>query len=273
MRMWNWIFMLSICGTVNAQVLQNPTSAYYTGAGAYSVDHTDVFSFTANPAALAQEKEISAGVYGERRFLMAALSNYRLAAVLPTPSGNFGLEGDYFGFNNYNQSRLGLAYSRQLGKKLSAGLQFNYHAFAIAGYGKMQAITIGAGAVFHLTELLNAGIRINNPPGAGFGAEKLPFAYTGGFGYDASEKVFISLEILKEKNQPVSINAGIQYEVTRRLLLRAGLATATGSGCLGIGFFWSDFRFDVVSGVHPLLGITPGFLFCYNLKKKKSYEN
>ncbi len=251
-----------------AQTLRKPISANYTGLGAYSLNHVDVFSFTANQAALAQLKNTTAAVYGERRFLLNELNNYTAAIGLPTSSGNFGLKTNYYGFTDYNETRLGLAYGRKLGTKMDIGVQFNYHGIKISGYGNASAISFELGTIFHLTDQLHAGVHINNPVGGKFGKnnqEKLSSVYTVGLGYDASEKFFISTEIQKEEDQPVNVNAGMQYKFLPQLLARVGMSTATSSGWIGIGLTWKSLRLDVTSSYHPQLGITPGLLILVSL--------
>jgi hypothetical protein len=52
--------------------------------------------------------------------------------------------------------------------------------------------------------------------------EKLASVYSMGIGYDASEKFFMSIEIEKEENKPVNVNAGLQYKFLSQLLTRIG---------------------------------------------------
>ena len=105
--------------SANSQILRRPVAAGYTGLGAYSLNHVDVFSFTANQASLAQLKNTSAGVYGERRFLLSELNNYTAVIGLPTATGNFGIKANYSGFSDYNETQIGLAYARKLGDRKS----------------------------------------------------------------------------------------------------------------------------------------------------------
>ena len=119
------LLLLSIHFIINGQAVRRPVTAVYTGLGAYSIDHVDVFSFTNNQASLAQMKNASAGVYGERRFMLEELSLYQLAIAVPTNSGNFGVKAGYFGFSDYNESQMGLAYARKLGSKLDVGVSSN----------------------------------------------------------------------------------------------------------------------------------------------------
>ena len=256
-----------------AQTLRKPVSANYIGLGAYSLNHMDVFSFTSNQASLAQLKTAAAGAYGERRFLLDELNNYTAVLALPTTTGNFGVKTNYYGFNDYNETQLGLAYGRKLGNKVDIGAQFNYHGIRIAGYGNASAISFELGAVMHISDKLHAGVHVSNPAGGKFGKdqqEKLSSVYTIGLGYDASEKFFVSAEIEKEENQPVNVNAGMQYKFLPQLLARIGMSTATSSAWFGLGFNIKSFRIDVTTSYHPQLGITPGLMLLFNFNKKEN---
>lgn len=266
------ILLFILCySCASAQTVRRPIAAFYTGLGTYSINHVDVFSFTNNQASLAQMKSVAAGVYGERRFMLDELSLYQLAIAVPTKSGNFGVKAGYYGFSEYNESQIGLAYARNLGTKLDVGLQFNYNGVQVSGYGNASAVSFEIGTILHLTDKLNAGIHAYNPVGGKFGKnaeEKLASVYTIGLGYEASDKFFVSAEIEKEENQPVNINAGMQYRFLSQLMARAGIATNTSNVYAGVGLFLKTFHIDVVASYHPQLGITPGLLLIYNSNKK-----
>ena len=258
---------------INGQTVRRPVAAIYTGLGAYSINHADVFSFTTNQASLAQMKNASAGVYGERRFMLDELSLYQLAIALPTNSGNFGVKAGYFGFSDYNESQMGIAYARKLGSKMDIGVQFNYNGIMLNGYGNSSALNFEIGTVFHLTDKLNAGIHAYNPVGGKYGKnseEKLASIYTVGLGYEASDKFFVSAEIEKEENQPVNVNAGFQYKFLPQFIARAGIATNTSNVYAGVGLFIKTFRLDVVASYHPQLGVTPGLILIYDFSKNQN---
>ncbi|MDZ4794162.1 MAG: hypothetical protein SGI83_07780 [Bacteroidota bacterium] len=262
--------LLLLVTCLQAQTLRRPIAASYTGLGAYSIQHADVFSFTANQASLAQLKNTAAAVYAERRFLLTELTNYTAVAGIATSSGNFGIKANYSGFTDYNETQLGLAYGRKLGTKLDIGAQFNYNSIRISnGYGSASAISFELGTVLHLSDKLHTGLHINNPVGGKFGKdqqEKLSSVYGFGIGYEASEKFFISTEIEKEEDQPVNVNAGFQYKFIPQLLVRAGMASATSTAWLGLGLTVKSFRLDLTTSYHPQLGITPGILMMFNFK-------
>jgi hypothetical protein len=255
-----------------SQTVRRPVTALYTGLGAYSMRHADVFSFTSNQASLAQLKNTSAGVFGERRFMLEEMSLYQAAVGVLTSSGNFGFKGGYYGFSDYNETQLGLAYARSLGNKIDVGVQFNYNAIRINSYGNASAVNFEIGTILHLTEKLHAGLHAYNPVGGKFGKnedEKLASVYTIGMGYEASEKFFVSAEVEKEENQPVNVNAGMQYKFLKQLMARTGIATSSSNVYLGAGFFFNSFRLDAVISYHPQLGISPGLLILYDFTKKQ----
>jgi hypothetical protein len=247
-----------------SQVLRKPAAAIY-GIGAYSIRQADVFSFCSNQAALVQIKHTTAGIYGERRFLLEALNDYHGAIAVVSPAGNFGVKMRCYGAAAYRETQFGLAHARKLGNKLDIGIQFNYNNKTISGYGAESEITVECGAVFHLSEQLHTGIHISNPAG-----NMLPLVVAMGIGYEASDLFFISGEIIKEEDQPVNINLGLQYKLLDRVIARAGLSAATSSASLGIGFIWEKLRIDIVSTHHPQLGITPGLMIIWTGFSKKA---
>ena len=267
------LLFLSIHFIINGQTVRRPVGAVYTGLGAYSNNHVDVLSFSNNQASLAQMKNASVGVYGERRFMLNELSLYQFAIAVPTNSGNFGVHAGYFGFSDYNESQMGLAYARKLGNKVDVGVQFNYNGIQAIGYGNSSAVNFEIGTIFHLTDKLNAGVHAYNPVGGKYGKdseEKLASIYTVGLGYEASDKFLVSAEIEKEENQTVNVNAGMQYKFLPQFMIRAGIATNTSVLYGGASLFLKTFRLDVVASYHPQLGVTPGLLLIYDFKKKEN---
>ena len=255
-----------------SQSLRQPVAAMYTGLSAYSTKHTDVFSFVNNQAALAQTKNTTAGVYGDRRFMLAATSTYVAAVAVPSALGNFGVNLLYSGFKNFNEYQVGLAYGRSLGSAVDVGVQFNYYGYRVPGYNNAGTVNFEFGAVVHLTSQLNAGFHVYNPMGSQFSksGEQLPVIYKVGLGYDVSDKVFVSAEIVKEEDYPVNLNAGLQYQFVKQFFVRAGISTTSSSAYAGVGIGWGNLRLDICCSYHPQLGLSPGLLVIFNLGAAKT---
>jgi hypothetical protein len=257
---------------VQAQFFREPPSAAYYGFGVYSSTRADIFSVSRNQASLAQLKDITAGIYSEKRFSIPELNDFNAGVALPAGSGNFGVNGNYLGSPLYNESRIGLAYGKNLGGKLDAGVQFNYHLIAMQGYGKASAIGFELGTILHVSETFHAGIHASNPVGGTWGKEKhekIPAVFTTGFGYEVSPVVFLSTEFIKTADRPININAGLQYILAPEIWVKAGVSSASSSAWIGAGFLRKSFRLDAVAGYHPVLGFTPGLSLLFHFKKKE----
>jgi hypothetical protein len=254
----------------HGQIVRQPLSIRYAGLGAYSKNFVDVFSGTSNTAALAQLKTGGFGVYGERKFLLEELNQFSSVIAVPTRQGTFAVQGDYFGFSSFNESQLGLAYGRIIASNVDIGVKFNYHTVGVAGYGNASAINFEAGTIFHITDKVHTGLHVYNPLSSKLGKnsnEQLASIYKAGIGYEPSKRVFISTEIVKQEDQRVNVNVGLQYNIQENLFLRGGISTLTSNSYAGLGLMLGIFRIDVNAAYHPQLGFTPGVLLLFNFKK------
>ncbi len=251
-----------------------PVSARYLALGAYSCSNVDIYASRTNSASLAELNQAAACVYGERRFSLADLNLYTASVGLPTKSGSFAVHASYFGFDLSNQSQFALAYGRKITSKLDIGAAFYYQRLNQAGiYGSASALTGSVSLLLHLTDRIHAGINAYNPIRAAYDKEKterLASQYTMGIGFDASDKLYLSAELVKEEGQNLNVNAGLQYQFVKQFFIRAGIATQTTNYFLGLGFRLKDFRIDISSSYHPQLGLSPGLMLLFNFGKNKA---
>ena len=265
--------MTGLLATVNcvSQSLQRPIGLAYPGLSAYSKS-TDVFSVTANQAALASAKQAAAGFYGERRFLLAGLSSYLASVVIPSGNGGFGCNLAYQGSLHYNNSSIGLAYGRDVGDKVSVGLQFNYRQVRIAGYGSASTLTAELGWILRLSSKLRTGMQLINPAGGTFGKtkERLPRTISFGIGYDESEDISLAMEMSKEEDAAFNITTGIRYRIVKSLVLRAGFSSATTSPWICAGLSKGSMQWNISCSYHSQLGPTPGLSIIFQFKKKEA---
>jgi hypothetical protein len=264
------LFSLTIICTA-AQTVKTPVAAIYTRLGTYTSNYSDVFSFKNNQAALANISSFTGGLYGEKRFLLQELSLYEMSIAVPTTSGNFGLTGSYFGNNQNNETGLGFAYGRNLGSKVSVGAQFNYYSVQVAGYGSASSVNFEAGILLHINEQLHTGLHVYNPTGSNLNKgdqEKLPSIYNAGIGYEVSNRFFITAEIEKVEDKPVSVNGGMQYSFDEKLFARTGFASGSSVYYFGLGLALQSFRLDATASIHPQLGVTPGLMLIFKKKEQ-----
>lgn len=266
------VCLLLILPGARAQSLRYSVSQPYISLSAYSNAQLDPFSFTGNQAALAGVKKSGIGIYGEKRFSIQELNNTSFAAAFESKLGNFGIQGNYFGFKNFNENKIGLAYARDLGSKIALGAQFNYYSYKVPAYSSASTLNFELGLIAHLTDKLNAGVHVYNPVGGALNKldkESLASAYKLGFGYDASDQFYVSAEFVKEEDKPVNVVGGVSYQFAKKFFARGGFVSENGSAFAGFGVGWSLLRLDVAANYHPQLGFSPGISFIANFKEKK----
>jgi hypothetical protein len=266
------ISIFSSCLHLEAQNVKQPLSVGYVAMGANSNKFSDIFSATSNQASLANLKGSAFAVYGEKRFMLDDLNGFTAIVGMPTTSGSFGFQADYFGSSLFNENELGLIYARKISKEIEVGAKFNYHTVKAAGYGSLSAVNFEAGAIFHLTEKLHSGIHVYNPAGRMLGktaSEKLASIYCFGLGYEVSEKLFLSSEIIKQEDMPIGARVGVQYDLHSLIFIRSGISTVNNSSYTSVGINVSFGRIDLNTSYHPQLGFSPGILLLINLKKRE----
>jgi hypothetical protein len=257
-----------------AQVLRQPISVGYPAIAAYSKS-PDVFGFLNNQASLAQIKNKAAGVYGERRYMLAETSIYAAVMAFPTSLGNLGLSIKYAGFKNFNEHAIGLAYARKLGQLLDVGVQFNYYGYRIPAHLGLNTVNVEMGAIAHLSKNLNLGFHIYGPVGGHFpkANEKLGSSCKIGLGYDASDQFYFSAELVKPEKHPANFITGIQYQFRHQFFVRAGISSALPGGYAGVGIGWNNLRLDLAFSYHPQLGFSPGLLLVINPGQEEGKES
>jgi len=252
------------------QSLHLMTAPAVVRTGAYSNVITNALYFTANQAALRTVKHFGAALYGEKRFLLQELSFYHLAVTQPAGDGAFGLQLAFAGNTDYNASKIGVAYGRKLGERVGAGVQFNYWNQGIRGYGNIAQVTIEGGLMFQFSDVFQAGLQLCNPIGVVFGknSEKLPAVYTIGAGYQPSQNLNITAELIKTEQLPLAIQAGTAYRFAPKLWAKAGINSRTAAFYVAAGYQLNVFGIEAVGSVHPQLGLSPGLMITYNAMDK-----
>ncbi len=272
MKSANLLAAALLCLSSNSftQTTHTPLASYHPFSGAYSKNFTDAFSLSSNIAALSALNSFSAGIYGERRFMLEETSLYSAAIAMPASVGNFALQADYFGYNAYNESQVGIAYGIPLSNKAGMGAKFNYYSLRIPSYMNASSINFELGAIIHISDQLHTGVSIYNPLSSPLGkntGEKIASVYKAGLGYEMSASFFTQLEVIKEKDKDVNVHAGLQYRPIKQLFARAGIFTGTSTCYFGIGYLYRQLRMDFSVGFHQQLGLSPGLLLLYQLNK------
>lgn len=288
-----YLFFLFVSTAVSAQNIVETFGARSNALGGAVSTQSDVFSVFSNQAGLADIEQFSASVYGENRFLIPDLNAISIAAAIPTKSGTFGIGANYYGLESYNTLRATLAYGRKLFEdKLNIGAEFDYINLNIPEYGSKPIITFGLGVQYRLNESLIAAAHVLNPLqiqttslDADVGEDLLESSFKFGLAYVPSEQVGIYLETRKTLNHPAGFNGGVEYNVLKKLVLRAGFTTIPSrliegrfgtdlaTANFGIGVKLNPICIDLSNRFHPILGHSPSLTISFQPQSKTKAVN
>ncbi len=223
-----------------------------------SVALEDIWSSHHNQAGLAWLEEPELALSYENRYFLKDLSIGNAAFAYPTSFGTLGLSLSYFGFDLYNQAKIGLNYSRPFGRFFSFGLQLNYESFYVSeGTQGSGAVTYEAGIVGKPLPGLNLAFHVYNP-GQHLKnietEERLPFIGRLGARYEFNKEVALLSEVRKQENLPERYALGFEYYMLEILALRTGVALQPLTNTFGVGFRMSVLRLDMAYEYAQILG-------------------
>ena len=252
------------------------TGARSAGMANASVTLTDVWCVHHNQAGLAGLDKITGGIYYENRFLIPELGLKAAAVAIPVTLGStetkgvFGISYSYFGFNLYNDSKVGVAYSKKFGEKFFAGIQIDYLSTRIGEiYGKTSNFAAEASLQAQLSDKLKIGMHIFNPTWskkADYNNERIPTIMRLGMSYTFSDKVFVTAEVEKDIAYKPSFKTGIEYHAVKELFIRTGISTNPVVEAFGIGLLYTQLKIDISLSVHQVLGLTTHASIAYQFK-------
>ena len=252
------------------QVLQaandnHPYGGRQAGMGNAAVAVYDFWAMSHNQAGMSKIQSPTAGIYFENRYLVKEMGLGAAAFALPVNTGVFGLNLSYFGYSQYHESKIGLAYAHRFGDRLSAGLQFNYMYTFVGGElsNATGNVTFEAGVIYELLPGLNIGAHVFNPSRSKLASvdnlydEYIPTIFRLGMAYSFSEKILLSIETEKDIDRKPVFKAGGEYRMADRFFIRGGIGTNPAQNAFGFGIYTGTFTIDLSASFHQILGYSP----------------
>lgn len=270
LKRYYFLFLLLIPMGLKAIHDPDNTGAASLGMGTIGVVGTDFHSLYNNQAALAYLSETSFGAdYNQGFFADKNLSIKTAGVALPTNWGTLGLNLRYFGYQLYNEQKIGLAYGKKLGKRLAIGVQLDYFRTHIGNdYGTAQTVSFEIGFYSKLTDKLELGAHIFNPTATEIGndyPEKIPVAFKFGVLYHVDDRLRLATEAEKILDKKTNYKFGLEYEIGPYFISRIGLATQPTLFTFGFGLRYKKLVFDIGTGYHQTLGFTPAISLLFKL--------
>lgn len=240
------------------------TGAREVSMGNAAVTLSGPFSVFHNQAALAGFNKINVAVDYQQPFLIGGLTSEALVAILPTSTAVFAVSVEQTGITDYHESRFGFSIGKSLGKRFSAGLQFNYFMVDFPEQGSNRGTyLVEIGLRYETLKNLTFGFHLFNPLSAKIESLSqttiLPVAAEAGIGVLTSSDLLFVVDAAYRKGNPLNIRMGIEYQVSNNFFLRAGISGKPFRHCAGLGYRWRGITTDIAFEHHETLGYTPSF--------------
>lgn len=242
---------------------------YSIGAREISLGNATValatpFSIFNNQAALAKITNTTISLDYQTPYMIEGWSIKSLSFLLPSSLSTFGLSMQQQGIQNYNETRLGLTMAKSLGKKFSAGIQFNYFMLNFPEQGRSRGtFIVEFGTLYQTAKNLAIGIHIFNPAYSSIRSlnldYQLPFIATIGMTIKPADQLSLMASISHHSGNPLNFGTGIEYQLMENFFLRCGISGKPIQHAAGIGYRWNHIELDFAFVHHELLGYTPSF--------------
>jgi hypothetical protein len=238
--------------------------------GGTGLTFTDIHASWSNPAGLGALNTPELALYGEQRFALADLKQISATGAFPVGNnGAVGLVLGYYGFEGYNEQRVGLLYGRKLSDKINLGAQVYSFNTRIPDYGSKNVVSFELGLQAEISPQIKVGTRMANPIRvAVLEDEYLPSLLAIGLAYQPGKQLLLLAEVEKDILFPVRVRVGLEYQLLDVLQLRMGVATQPALWSFGVGYkILENWRLDFAAAYHQYLGFTPGFSLVYRSTK------
>ncbi len=249
------LFASSYTGAQDLSAFAGARSEALSGA---SVCLEGVWAAHQNVAATAALDRMQLALSHQNRFLLREFALSHAAFVVPTSLGSFNLAAGYFGFDLYNEMKIGVGYARSFGRWFQAGLQFNYHQFYVSEASvQPRAFTLEAGILIQPVERFSIGLHLFNVNQAEFSEARqdaLPVSGKLGALYALNEHVKLLTQIQKTIGREEMYAVGLEYEMLELVVLRTGLQLPNVSNSFGLGLVLRSFSIDLSYAYRDALG-------------------
>lgn len=266
------VICLFLCSALLVQGQNYPLGARQAGMAGCGVTTIDVWSAHHNQAALAFLDKPAIGLFAENRYGLSELGLQAGTFAYPTASGTFGITLSHFGYELYNESKVGVSFAKSFGKRFATGIQIGYvnkHFGDLYGNQGAPVAEIGFFAEPYDNFFIGAHIfNLTRAKIADYNDERLPTILRAGMGFKLSERLLIITEGEKDLTTKLLFRAGIEYLFLEQLYIRSGISSNPNEISFGIGYKTTRIRADIAFTTHQVLGISPhiGFIYLLNAK-------
>ncbi len=255
--------ILFLLGFVQLPVYAQITSSLPASVSVANTSVSDTKNWTPfhNPAYLSTKIIPQMSVLFENRYIITTLATKCFSFIWPANHFVAAFSVAHHGFSLYHEILMGLTVARNFSDRFSLGLQFDYHTVYFAPSNKYYATVypqIGLSVPFNDT--FRVGFHVYNPFGSHIKGESqtkyLPAIFSLGCAYDFTPEFCWRFQTDKEMSSNYRFATAFDYRISNQTRFQLGAyAHEYLVSCLGFGFEFSPFTFDLSVELHPLLGL------------------
>lgn len=221
-----------------------------------------------NPALVALCTENTVRINYFNRYGLKELGNYNGSLYLPNTILSFGIDISAFGYDAYRENLFRLLLGKQLSRKWTIGVGFQYAFVQTELYEeKISQLSTDIGLVYSPVDNLLIGVLLMNTPSAQMGDKSFvikdfeAWLLQLGFNWKVINNVLIVCSLESNDEYPLAFGAGIEYTPFTDFCVRAGIKSKPFLPAFGVGYRLAAFTIDVAAVFHPVLGVSSGIGF------------
>lgn len=246
------------------------SDSYSISVGEASVTLQTPFAVFYNQAGLAGLERISAAVYYQQRYMTNDFEEMSGVVCLPLKTGTFAVSVWQTGITGFYENRFGLAFAKNLGPRLSSGLQFSYYMMDFPENGTTRgALLFEMGGRYEFSGKQTLGLHLFNPFGADLHStlnrRTLPTTLKIGAGFPLGDILKTYLAASGDLDGNYKLHGGFEFQPHEHFSLRGGLSGKPVNYAAGIGYRWNFMKTDLAVSHHAVLGYSPSISLTFNL--------
>lgn len=179
-----------------------------------------------------------------------------------------GVNINQYGFDIWQEQKIGLALAKKLGKQWSLGVGLHYHStrFNHPQFANLHGVSTEIGVLYKPSTNLSTGFHVLQPfsfyTKDAYKRWIRPRARAG-FAWQMYDYLELSGELSISDQIPPAAGIGLEYRSGNQVNLRLGYLSSPSQLSFGLGYELKNSVIDAAFSWHPQLGFTPSLSMNY----------
>jgi hypothetical protein len=220
-------------------------------------------SLIANPSLIRDSNDLMFGISYAAQYKIRELDKELFISNLSLEKNSFGLLYQRQGDARFQRQKIGINWSRTIGKSIQMGVRFIgiHHGFGDR-YRDMSRLFSELGIAYQLSEKSCLGMYISNPSRQhmkNLTNNPIPTFLILHVHHSLNSKVRLYAGLKKSVMQPDMFGLGLSYHLAQNFELTMGYRSAADRIGFGYGFYYQNWRANLAFGFNQTFGWSSGF--------------